>query len=137
MASKILMTLSAGIVLVLGVMHLVYTFSGSSLLPRDSAVQTAMSQAPLSITKETTVLRAWVGFNGSHALALIAFALIFGFLAIFHTRFLFGSAYLLAVGFAILVGFVVLARLYWFNVPFAGTSIALACYVASVIAARF
>ena len=136
MASKVLMALSAGIVLVLGVLHLVYTFSGSKLLPRDPAVQAAMSQVQLRITKETTVWRAWVGFNASHSIALILFALIFGFLALYHTEFLFDSAYLLAIGFATLAGFLVLARLYWFSVPVAGIAGCLVCYVASIIAAR-
>ena len=136
MASKILMMLSAGIVLVLGVIHLAYTFSGSSLLPRDAALQAAMSQAHLTITNETTVARAWVGFNFSHSMGLILFALIFGYLALYHAKLLFDSAYLLAVGFAMLAGFLVLAKLYWFSIPFAGIAIALLCYVASVVAAR-
>lgn len=80
MASRILMALSAGIIIVLGVLHLVYTFSGSSLLPRDPALQATLSQTHLSITKETTVLRAWTGFNASHSMGLIFFGLIFAFL---------------------------------------------------------
>ena len=136
MASKILMLFSAGIALVLGAIHLVYTFSGSNLLPRDPALLTAMNEAHLSLTKETTVWRAWVGFNASHSMALILFGLIFGFLALYHTKLLFESAYLLAVGFAMLAGFCVLSKLYWFSIPFAGITIALVCYVASIIAAR-
>jgi hypothetical protein len=120
----------------LGAIHLVYTFSGSSLLPRDPALQTAMSQVHLSITKETTVWRAWVGFNASHSMGLILFGLLFGFLALYHTKLLFGSNYLLTVGFAMLAGFFVLSNLYWFSIPFAGITISLVCYVASIIAAR-
>ena len=136
MASKIFMVFSAGMVLVLGIIHLAYTFSGSSLLPRDSALQTAMSQAHLAITNETTVARAWVGFNASHSMGLILFGLIFGYLALYHTKLLFDSAYLLVVGFAMLAGFLVLAKLYWFSIPFAGIAISLLCYVAGIIAAR-
>jgi hypothetical protein len=32
--------------------------------------------------------------------------------------------------------FVVLAKVYWFSAPFAGVSIALACYVASIALSR-
>jgi len=135
-ASKIFMVFSAGMVLVLGIIHLAYTFSGSSLLPRDSALQTAMSQAHLAISNETTVARAWVGFNASHSMGLILFGLIFGYLALYHTKLLFDSAYLLVVGFAMLAGFLVLAKLYWFSIPFAGIAISLLCYVAGIIAAR-
>lgn len=136
MASKLLMAASAGIALLLGVIHLFYTFSGSSLLPRNPALQTAMSEAHLSLTKETTVWRAWVGFNASHSMALILFGLIFGFLALDHPEILFGSAYLLGVGFATLAGFLVLSKLYWFSIPFAGIAVSLVCYSASIIAAR-
>jgi hypothetical protein len=135
-ASKLLLAASAGIALLLGVIHLFYTFSGSSLLPRNPALQTAMSEAHLSLTKETTVWRAWVGFNASHSMALILFGLIFGFLALDHPESLFGSAYLLGVGFATLAGFLVLSKLYWFSIPFAGIAVSLVCYSASIIAAR-
>jgi hypothetical protein len=134
-ASTILMLISAGIAFVLGAIHMGYTFSGSNLLPRNPELLTAMNEAHLSLTKETTVWRAWVGFNASHSMGLLLFGLIFGFLAISHTKLLFDSAYLLIVGFAMLAGFCVLSRLYWFSIPFAGMTISLICYVVSVIAA--
>lgn len=136
MASKSLMAISAGIILVLGVIHLVYTFWGSNLLPRDPALQSAMARIHPGITKETTMWRAWVGFNASHSMGAILFGLVFGYLALYHAEFLFGSAYLLAVGFAMLAGFFVLGKVYWFSVPFTGITISLVCYVASIIAAR-
>jgi hypothetical protein len=130
------MLVSAGIALVLGCLHLAYTLTGSRLLPRDAALQSAMEQAHLSITRETTVYRAWIGFNASHSLALILFALVFGHLALQQPRLLFESNFLLAVGFALLAGFCVLARLYWFSIPFAGVTIALLCYAVSVVVAK-
>ena len=136
MPSKILMVFSGGIALMLGVIHLVYTFSGPKLLPRDSALQTAMNQTQLNITRETTVWRAWMGFNASHSMGLILFGLVFAFLALYHTKLLFGSAYLLAVGIAMLVGFCVLCQLYWFSVPLVGITMSLVCYVASIIIER-
>ena len=136
MGSTILMAFSAGIMLLLGIIHLAYTFFGSDLLLRDPALRTAMSEVHLGITKETTVGRAWVGFNASHSMGLMLFGLIFGFLALYHSEFLFGSAYLLAVGFAMLAGFLVLARLYWFTIPFTAITISIICYVASIMAAR-
>ena len=66
MAARILMVLSASIVFTLGVVHLVYTFWGPKLLPRDPALQISMSQISPVITKETTMWRCWVGFNASH-----------------------------------------------------------------------
>lgn len=136
MVSKTLMAISAGIILALGVIHLIYTFVGSKLLPRDPALQAAMDQMHPGITRETTMWRAWVGFNASHSMGAILFGLIFGFLALCHAELLFGSVYLLSVGFAMLAGFFVLGRVYWFSAPFAGIAASLACYVASIIAAQ-
>ena len=65
MAAKILMVLSASIIFTLGVVHLVYTFWGPNLTPRDPALQISMSQIAPVITKETTMWRCWVGFNAS------------------------------------------------------------------------
>lgn len=95
-----------------------------------------MEAAPLTITRETSVLRAWIGFNASHAIALLLFGLVFATLAVAHPRVLFGSNALLAIGFATLLGFAVLARVYWFSVPFAAVTLALLAYAASVVAAR-
>ena len=80
-------------------------------------------------------MAAWVGFNVSHSMGLILFGLVFGFLALAHGQLLFRSPFLLVVGLAMLGSFVVLAKLYWFSVPLTGVSIALACYVASIVLA--
>lgn len=112
-----LMTLSTLLLLILGVLHLVYTFSGPKLTPRDPALQARMSEVHLVITRQTTMWRAWIGFNASHSMGTIL-------------------PFLLVVGFAMLGGLAVLARRYWFRVPFAGVVAALGCYVLSIVAWR-
>jgi hypothetical protein len=130
LAAKSLMVLSASIIFTLGVTHLVYTFWGPKLTPRDSALQISMSQISPVITKETTMWRAWVGFNASHSMGLILFGLVFGFLALAHGQVLFRSPFLLVVGLAMLGAFVVL-------VPLTAICISLACYVTSIALSRF
>jgi hypothetical protein len=132
MAARILMVFSASIVLTLGVLHLVSTFSGPGLTPRDPALQISMSQTSLVMTKETTMWRCWVGFNASHSLGLILFGLVFGYLALAHGQLLFRSPFLLVVGLAMLGGVVVICKVYFFSWPLRGVSISLACYVASI-----
>jgi len=132
LAAEILMILSAVILLTLGIVHLVYTFHGSKLKPRDPALQISMSQISPGITKQTTMWRAWVGFNASHSMGAILFGLVFGFLASAHTQLLFQSPFLLAVGLAMLSGYLVLGKVFWFSAPFTGIAISLACYVASI-----
>jgi hypothetical protein len=135
--AKVLMVFSAGIILTLGVAHLVVTFWGPKLTPRDPSLQISMSQISPVITKETTMWRVWIGFNASHSMGAILFGLIYGFLAIAHSQLLFQSPFLLIVGLAMLGGFFVLGKVYWFSVPFTGISISLACYVASIASSFF
>ena len=136
MAAKILMVLSASIVFTLGVVHLVYTFRGPMLTPRDPALQISMRQIAPVITNETTMWRCWVGFNASHSMGLILFGLIFGFLALAHGQLLFQSPFLLVVGLAMLGGLVVLCKVYFFSGVLIDISISLACYVASIAVSR-
>jgi len=137
MLPRILVASSSAIMLMLGGIHLFYTFWGNKLLPRDPALQAAMSAAHMVISGETTVWRAWIGFNASHSICAAFFGLVFGYLAIAHPELLFRSTYLQFLGLAVLAGFVMLARFYWFSIPFFGVSFALACYVLGVLAARF
>jgi hypothetical protein len=130
------MVLSASIVFALGVVHLIYTFGGPKLRPRDPALQISMSQISPVITSETTMWRAWLGFNASHSMGLILFGLVFVYLALAHGQLLFQSPFLLVVGLAILGGFVVLCKVYFFSVPLAGISVSLACYLASIVLSR-
>jgi hypothetical protein len=136
LAAKVLMVLSASIIFTLGVVHLVYTFWGPQLTPRDPALQISMSQIAPVITKETTMWRCWVGFNASHSMGLILFGLIFGFLALAHGQLLFQSPFLLVVGLAMLGGFVALSKAYFFSAPLMGVSISLVCYVVSIVLSR-
>jgi hypothetical protein len=135
-AARILMVLSASIVFTLGAVHLVYTFRGPELTPRDPALQVSMSQISPVITKETTMWRCWVGFNASHSMGLILFGLVFGYLALAHGQLLFQSPFLLVVGLAMLVGLLVLCKVYFFGGPLTGIAISMACYVASIALSR-
>lgn len=134
MVARVLMVLSAGIILALGVIHLIYTFWGTKLTPRDATLRISMGEGSPVISRQTTMWRAWIGFNASHSMGAILFGLIYGFLAIVHAQVLFQSLFLLTVGLAMLGGLLVLGKVYWFNVPFTGIGIALACYVASTVA---
>jgi hypothetical protein len=136
LAARILMVLSASIIFTLGVVHLAYTFWGAKLTPRDPALEISMSQIAPVITKETTMLRAWVGFNASHSMGLILFGLVFGYLALVHGQLLFQSPFLLLVGLAMLGGFVVLCKVYFSRAPLTGVCISLACYLASIALSR-
>lgn len=133
MVAELLIFTSAAVILVLGVAHFIYTFYGPKFNPRDPALQLSMQQISPVITKETTMWRAWVGFNASHSLGAILFGLIYGFLAVTQAELLFQSAFLLSVGLVMLCALWILGKVYWFRIPFAGISIALVCYVLGIV----
>ena len=133
MNASVLIATSSGIILLLGVVHLTYTFFGSKLTPRDAALQASMKLVSPVITKETTMWKSWVGFNASHSFGAILFGLVYGYLALLHADFLFESYFLLIVGWSLLASLVVLGKLYWFSIPFRGISIGFASYCAALI----
>jgi len=133
--ASLLMAISAAIILMLGTVHLVLTFHGSKLQPREPSLQVEMKRITPNISRETTMWKAWIGFNVSHSLCAILFGLLYGYFAIAHSDFLFQSGFLLAVGFCLLASLVVLGKVYWFSIPFRGISLSFACYVGSIIAA--
>jgi hypothetical protein len=116
----------------LGLGHLLLTYFGPKLLPRDLSLRDAMEQVSPVITTQTTIWRAWLGFNVSHSMGLLLFGLFYGYLALAHSDLLFQSVFLQLVGGCILVGYVVLAKLYWFSSPLIGTSLALIFYLVGV-----
>lgn len=130
-----LVAASAAIVLLLGLLHLAYTFRGPALWPRDRELRARMQQASPVITRETTMWKAWVGFNASHSLGLVLFGAVYGDLALAHGDVLFRSAFLLALGMAALLGYVALAARYFFRAPLAGVTLAAVLY-ALALAAR-
>ena len=135
MIATVLMVASASVLFLLGTLHLIYTFVGPKLTPRDPALQVRMSEVSPVITKEATMWSFWIGFNISHSMAAMLFGLTYGFLAISHGSLLFSSPYLLVVGLLTVGGLFVVGKVYWFSAPFIGIGISLACYVASVIMA--
>ena len=135
MIATILMVASAAVLLTLGTLHLVLTFVGPKLRPRDPALQARMSEVSPGITKAASMWDFWMGFNISHSIAAMLFGLIYGYLAVAHGGLLFSSPYLLVVGFLTLGGLFVTGKVYWFSGPLIGIGISLTCYVASIIAA--
>lgn len=135
-SASIFIFLSALIIAILGLLHLVYTFRGPKLAPRSVDVRAAMESDSPGISGETTMWRAWLGFNASHSLGALLFGLVYAYLALIHPQLLFASEFLSAVGFAMLTALLILAKRYWFRIPFLGIAVALFLFVAGQIVAR-
>ncbi|WP_426197324.1 LIC_13387 family protein [Pseudomonas sp. NFXW11] len=116
---------SAAILLLLGSLHLFYTFASDKFQPRDPALAERMRQVSPIITRQTSLWRAWVGFNASHSLGAMLFGLVYGYLAWRHPALLQQARGLLVIGLGFLAGMWLLALRYWFRIPLLGISIAL------------
>lgn len=135
MIAQWLVAAGAAIMLALGLLHLLFTFKGKKLHPRDPEVMAQMKSTPLFITRTATMWNAWIGFNASHSLGAILFGTVFGYLALAQPGVFFGSIFLGCTGFIALLAYVALARRFWFSRPLQGISAATALYVSGWLAA--
>ena len=133
---SLLVFASAGVIFALGAIHLWYTFVGPKLRPRDPELEAKMKTVSPVLTSQTTMWRAWVGFNASHSFSALLFGLIYGYLAIAQSQLLFSSIFLGLVGAFLLVGYIILGKLYWFSVPYRGILLASALYASGFIATQ-
>jgi hypothetical protein len=134
MLASAAMTISAAIILGLGSIHLLYTFVGVQLHPRDPRLQRRMHQTALVLTSDTSVWNAWIGFNASHSLCAILFGLVYGYLALAQPALLFATPFLLVTALALLATLLWLAWRYWFRVPLIGIALAFASCAIAVVA---
>jgi hypothetical protein len=133
MLAASLVAASATVILLLGLIHLLYTFRGHKLHPRDAELEARLREVSPVITRETTMWKAWVGFNASHSFGAILFGAIYAYLSLAHSSFLFASPFLLSVGLLLLLGYAFLGQRYWFSVPFRGIVLATLLYAAALI----
>jgi len=127
--ASLLVTASAGVIFALGAAHLVLTFHGPKLSPRDPALTATMQSVSPGITRQTTMWRAWIGFNASHSFGALLFGVVYSYLALAEPAVLFGSVFLGLVGLLLLLGYAALGWLYWFSAPLRGITLALLLYV--------
>lgn len=130
--SSWLLAASALIVLVLGTLHLVFTFIGTKFHPRDAALVAQLQRTAPRISAETTMWRAGLGFHASHSAGAMLFGALYLQLAFEPGGLLFRSPGLLVLGLAYLLALLVLARRYWFRIPLRGIALSAALYAAAL-----
>ena len=121
--------------LLLGFLHLAYTFFTRKLTPRDDELERDMRRVSPRITSQTTMWKAWIGFNASHSLGPILFGVVYGYLSLFAWTLLVHSAFFMGLGIVFFVSYLLLAKLFWFRNPLiiialAGSLYVLGCVVA-------
>jgi len=131
MFSQYLIIFGAAIFLLLGTLHLYYTFFSNKFLARNAEAVKAMQQTSPIISKGTTMWKAWIGFNGSHSLGAIFFGAMNIILAWSYFNVVQHSFSIRILDLAICFFYLFLAKKYWFKIPFAGILIATTCFAAS------
>jgi hypothetical protein len=133
MLSKILWLSGSAIFVILGTLHLCYTFFTTKFDPRNKSIIEDMKNTSPRLTKETTMWKAWTGFNASHSAGAIFFGLMniilaAGYFYILEKSFLLSFLTILTSVFYLWLG-----KKYWFSVPFTGILIAVCCFIASPV----
>ena len=133
MLSQVLFIIGASIFGLLGFVHLIYTFFTDKFNPYNPDVMAAMKSTTANITKETTVWRAWVGFNASHSLGAILFAAIYIPLAFSHIQFIVNNSWFAVLPSIVGISYLLLAKNYWFKIPLFGILISTICFVSAFV----
>lgn len=132
MIKQVLPLIGSLIFLILGGMHLFYTFFSNKFSARNPQADVAMQNTSPRLTSQTTMWRAWLGFNGSHSLGVIFFAvaniiLVLQYFPILQNSYALQILDILTSGF-----YVFLAKKYWFKIPLLGTLVAFCCFFAAL-----
>jgi len=128
---QILLIIGASIFGLLGTAHLIYTFFTDKFSSLDPSVADAMKGTSPKLTRQTTMWRAWIGFNASHSLGAMFFAAIYIPLTLHHFDVVRGSLWFSLLPVVLSVCYLALAKLYWFKIPFVGIFTALICFALS------
>ena len=134
MISKILWLTGSAIFFILGTIHLYYTFFTTKFNPRNKSLLEEMKNTSPELTGETSLWRAWTGFNASHSAGAIFIGLVNALLAIKYFHVVEDSFALSFLTIVTSVFYLWLARRYWFSVPFYGLLIATGCFIAAPLA---
>ncbi len=133
MLAQLLWIAGASILLVLGTLHLAYTFFTDKFSSRNTNVVEEMKQSFPRLTNKTTLWKAWIGFNASHSVGAIFIGLINIILAIQYFEILRQSYLLLSLNILTIAFYLFLAKRYWFKIPLTGILITLLCFIAAII----
>jgi len=122
--------------LLLGGVHLLYTFFTNKFSSRNSAVDEAMKTSHPVLTRQTTMWNAWIGFNASHSSGVIYIGLVNFLIAVFYPIIITNSLFL-CVNLITVVFYLWLGKKYWFGVPFKGILISTCCFFSAALVVAF
>ncbi|HSE28748.1 MAG TPA: hypothetical protein VLA95_11015 [Gemmatimonadales bacterium] len=134
MSSNLLLVAGAIFVL-LGALHALYTLADERrprrIVPDDLAVRDAMAGTGVRLARGgTTMWRAWIGFNLSHALGAVLFGALVMLLG-YSWQEPTPPRFILLLPLGVTLVYLALSVRYWFRIPTAGIALAAACIAAA------
>ena len=133
MYEQILLITGAIIFGALGTVHLIYTFFSNKFNAFDSNVTKAMKNTSPLLTKQTTMWKAWVGFNASHSLGAMLVTAFYVPLALNNMSVIRENLWFSILPVFIGLSYLALAKKYWFKIPFIGVLISTVCFIGAAI----
>lgn len=131
--AQILLIVGTSVFGLFGAIHLMYTFFSNKFEAFDPTVTEAMKTSSLIITKETTIWKAWLGFNASHSLGMMIVPAVYIPLALSHFNIIQQSVWLTMLPVLIGMSYLALAKKYWFKIPFVGILISTLCFIGAAL----
>lgn len=118
--------------ILLGSIHILYSlrdvWTPRKLTPYDDSVRVSMQTTTLALTRQTTMWRAWLGFNISHGIGVLFFGLVYLILALSDIELLSRVTVLPLLALAVSASYFVLSIKYWFHIPAIGSGIGTVCF---------
>jgi len=133
MVVKLLWLTGAAIFLILGTIHLLYTFFTNKFDARNKDVTQTMKDTSPVLTRDTTMWKAWIGFNASHSAGAIFFGLINSILVLQYFSVIQHSLLLHLLNIITAMFYLWLGKKYWFKIPFTGILVSTICFIAATI----
>ena len=122
--------------ILLGAIHIIYILidikTPRKLVPFDDGVRILMRKSTLKLTRQTTMWRAWLGFNLSHGIGVLFFGLIYLIFAVLDFGVLVRITPLLYLATLVALCYLILSIKYWFHIPAIGAGIGFACFVVAL-----
>lgn len=131
MMEQTLIITGASILGILGLIHLIYGMMTNKFDSHDESLNQSMKKATLVITKQTTMWRAWMGFNHSHSFGVIWIPMVYLPITLNYFEVLKESILLAGTLPFMALVYALLAKRYWFNIPLIGSAIAFLCFAAA------
>jgi len=131
--AKYLWEIGSIIIVILGSIHLYYTFFTNKFSSRNERMMGEMKSSSPIITKETSMWKAWMGFNASHSSGAIFIGVINSYLAFQYFRVLQSDNFFFLFNILTIGFYVWLAKKYWFKIPFTGLLMTFICFIVSYI----